>query len=165
MNGEYIKRLPKDVFRKTLVDSVEAAGLDAGGVDLDYLVDQLQVRTKFLGDMPENCRYFFTEDYAFEEKAVTSRLKVDGMPELLKTLAQKFEDAPDFSVEPLEAMIKAYGEERGDKGMGPLVHPIRVAVSGGMTGIGLFEMLVALGRERTVQRLRTVADRLMNGSL
>jgi hypothetical protein len=46
-----------------------------------------------------------------------------------------------------------------------LVHPIRVAVSGGMTGIGLFEMLVFLGRERTVTRLKTAAQRLREGTL
>jgi glutamyl-tRNA synthetase len=167
MNGEYIARQPVDAYQVAFDQRLVAAGLPTEplGGNKAELLPQLQGRTKTYADLPGPFACFFTEDYAFEEKAVTSRLKVDGMPELLKTLAQKFEDAPDFSVEPLEAMIKAYGEERGDKGMGPLVHPIRVAVSGGMTGIGLFEMLVALGRERTVQRLRTVADRLMNGSL
>jgi glutamyl-tRNA synthetase len=44
-------------------------------------------------------------------------------------------------------------------GMGPWVHPIRVAVSGRMEGPGLFEMLELLGRDRTVARLRAAAER------
>ena len=87
------------------------------------------------------------------------------MPELLDQLADRFQNAPVFEVAALEADIKALGEARGDKGMGPLVHPIRVAVSGGMTGIGLFEMLVFLGRERTVARLKRAAQRLREGTL
>ena len=44
------------------------------------------------------------------------------------------------------------------QGMGPWVHPIRVAVSGRGEGIGLFEMLQLLGRDRTVARLRKAAE-------
>jgi glutamyl-tRNA synthetase len=44
--------------------------------------------------------------------------------------------------------------------MGPWVHPIRVAVSGRMEGPGLFEMLYLLGKEKTVSRLRRVAETL-----
>lgn len=167
MNGEYIARQPVADYQVAFDARLAAAGLPVEplGGQKASLLPQLQGRTKTYADLPGPFACFFTEDYAFEEKAVTSRLKVEGMPTLLDTLAQKFADAPDFEVAPLEAMIKAYGEERGDKGMGPLVHPIRVAVSGGMTGIGLFEMLVALGRDRTVARLRTVAQRLREGTL
>ena len=42
--------------------------------------------------------------------------------------------------------------------MGPLVHPIRVAVSGRADGPGLFEMLALLGRDRVVARLRRAAE-------
>ena len=45
-------------------------------------------------------------------------------------------------------------------GMGPWVHPIRVAVSGRAEGPGLFEMLQLLGREKTVSRLRRAARSL-----
>lgn len=167
MNGEYIARQAPEAYQQAFDQRLSAAGLpsDPLGGNKAELLAQIQGRTKTYADLPGPFACFFTEDYPFEEKAVTSRLKVDGMSDLLETLAQKFADAPDFAVAPLEAMIKAYGEERGDKGMGPLVHPIRVAVSGGMTGIGLFEMLVALGRDRTVQRLRTVAQRLREGTL
>ena len=40
------------------------------------------------------------------------------------------------------------GEERG-VGLGALVHPVRVAVSGMTEGPGLFEMLVLIGATRS----------------
>ena len=53
-----------------------AAGLAVPeGFNLDLLVDQLQIRTKFWSDIPGNCAYFFTDDYPFDEKAVEKLLK------------------------------------------------------------------------------------------
>ena len=74
------------------------------------------------------------------------------------------EELPEFTVEALEALVRGMGEAKGC-GMGPLVHPIRVAVSGKTEGPGLFEMLWLLGRERTLRRLRDVAKRLREGTL
>ena len=47
------------------------------------------------------------------------------------------------------------GESLG--GLGAVVHPLRVAVSGIAEGPGLFEMLVLIGRERVCARLRKAA--------
>lgn len=167
MNGEYIARQDPAQYTAEFDNRLAAAGLPTAplGGEKAALLAQIQGRTKTYADLPGAFTCFFSEDYPFEEKAVASRLHVEGMPDLLDQLAERFLQAPSFEVAALEADIKALGEARGDKGMGPLVHPIRVAVSGGMTGIGLFEMLVFLGRERTVARLRTVAQRLREGTL
>ena len=156
MNGEYIKRLPKEEFKAALVKSVEETGLKAEGVDLDYLVDQLQIRTKFLGDMPGNCRYFFTDDYEFDPKAVEKRLAKEGVKELLLDLVERFSKVEDWKCETLENVVKELSQGNG---MGPWVHPIRVAVSGRTEGPGLFEMLQLLGKERTLNRLRGAAEK------
>ena len=129
------------------------------GFDLDLLVDQLQVRTKFWNDIPGNCSYFFSDDFAFDEKAVAKRLKKDGVKELLLDLAARFEKLEPFTAAAGEEMVKGLSQGQG---MGPWVHPIRVAVSGRGEGIGLFEMLQLLGRDRTVARLRRAADMLAN---
>ena len=156
MNGEYIKRLPKEEFKAALVKSVEESGLKAEGIDLDYLVDQLQIRTKFLGDMPGNCRYFFTDDYEFDPKAVEKRLAKEGVKELLLDLAERFSKVEDWKCETLENVVKELSQGNG---MGPWVHPIRVAVSGRTEGPGLFEMLQLLGKERTLGRLSAAAEK------
>ena len=156
MNGEYIRRAPKETYRAELLARLGAAGLTVPeGFDLDLLVDQLQVRTKFWNDIPGNCSYFFTEDYPFDEKAVEKRLKKPGVKELLLDLADRFEKLEPFTAVAGEEMVKELSQGQG---MGPWVHPIRVAVSGRGEGIGLFEMLQLLGRDRTVARLRRAAD-------
>ncbi len=133
-----------------------AAGLAVPeGFNLDLLIDQLQIRTKFWSDIPGNCAYFFTDDYPFDEKAVEKRLKKDGVKDLLLDLANRFEALEPFTAAAGEAMVKELAQGQG---MGPWVHPIRVAVSGRGEGIGLFETCELLGKEKTVARLRRAAN-------
>jgi glutamyl-tRNA synthetase len=57
----------------------------------------------------------------------------------------------------VEAAVRGSAAERGIKA-GALIHAARVAVTGRTASPGLFEVLVLLGRERTVLRL----ERLVN---
>ncbi len=158
MNGEYVKRLPRTTFELELRSRVAAAGLTIpDGFNMPMLIDQLQIRTKFLNDMPGNCAYFFTDDYPYDEKSVEKRLHKEGVKETLLDLADRFEKLPEWTAASGEAMVKELSQGNG---MGPWVHPIRVAVSGRMDGPGLFEMLELLGREKTVARLRKTAGML-----
>ncbi len=156
MNGEYIKRLPEEVFTSELVNRAKLSGMVVpDGFDLKFLVSQLQVRTKFLNDIPSQVRCFFSDDYPFDEKAVEKRLKKDGVKALLLDLVERFSKVQEWKAPQLEEVVKALS---CGNGMGPWVHPIRVAVSGRGEGIGLFEMLELLGREKTLARLEKAAE-------
>ncbi len=157
MNGEYVKRMPRDVFEAELRRRVASAGLSIPqGFDVAFLADQMQVRTKFLSDMPDSIAYFFTDDYAIDEKAVEKRLRKPGVKETLEDMVRRFSAvAPsDWTAQFLEALVKELSQGGG---MGPWVHPIRVAVSGRMEGPGLFEMLQLLGKATTIARLQKTA--------
>ncbi len=157
MNGEYIKRMPRDVFTSELVRRVNEAGMTIPeGYDVAYLVDQLQIRTKFLNDIPAACRCFFSDEFEMDEKAVDKRLKKEGVKALLEDLVERFANAPEWKAPALENLVKELSQGNG---MGPWVHPIRVAVSGRGEGIGLFEMLQLLGREKTLERLSRAAEK------
>lgn len=157
MNGEYIKRMPKDVFTSELISRVNEAGMTIPeGYDLSYLVDQLQIRTKFLNDIPGACKCFFSDDFEMDEKAVDKRLKKDGVKAILIDLVERFKAAPEWNAIALENLVKELSQGNG---MGPWVHPIRVAVSGRGEGIGLFEMLQLLGRDKTLERLMNAAEK------
>ena len=169
MNGEYIKKIPASDFKVELQKRV-AAATDLAGKSLadaaaaprpdgwwEYLVSQLQPRTKTLNDMPGNSLCFFTDDYPIDPKAVEKRLKKPGVKETLLDLVTRFEAVQDWTAPALEELVKGLSQGNG---MGPWVHPIRVAVSGRGEGIGLFEMLQLLGKEKTLLRLKKAASEL-----
>ena len=156
MNGEYIKKIPHDEF----VKEVKSRAGEAPAHDdawWSYLADQLQVRTKFLNDIPAAVKCFVSDDFAFDPKAVEKRLRKPGVKELLLDLVERFSKVADWTAPALEALVKELSQGNG---MGPWVHPIRVAVSGRGEGIGLFEMLQLLGRDTTLARLRKAAETL-----
>ncbi len=155
MNGEYIKKIPHARF----VEEVKARAGEAPLHDeawWDYLADQLQVRTKFLSDIPAMVKCFVSDDYGFDPKAVEKRLAKDGVKALLLDLVERFSavSEADWLAPKLEELVKGLSQGGG---MGPWVHPIRVAVSGRGEGIGLFEMLQLLGKEKTLARLKDAA--------
>jgi len=158
MNGEYIKRMPQGDF----VEEVKRRASEvAPGTQVrddawwNALAGQLQVRTKFLKDIPDAVRCFVSDDYPFDPKAVEKRLKKPGVKELLLDLAERFSKSAEWDAPALEAIVKELSQGGG---MGPWVHPVRVAVSGRGEGIGLFEMLELLGRDVSVARIRSAAE-------
>ena len=162
MNGEYIKQIPSADFQAEMKRRVAAAGLADGGHDAawwDYLAAQIQPRTKVLNDLDTSLTCFFTDDYPMDAKAVEKRLKKPGVKATLLDLVTRFGAvaAADWTAPNLEALVKGLSQGGG---MGPWVHPIRVAVSGRGEGIGLFEMLQLLGKETTLARLGKVAATL-----
>ena len=154
MNGEYVKQIPQETFKEILKGKVKVEGEDEEW--WDYLVQQVQPRTKFLNDLGTSCTYLETDDYPFDEKAVAKRLAKEGVKATLLDLAERFEKVEDWSAPTLEELVKGLSQGQG---MGPWVHPIRVAVSGRGEGIGLFEMLQLLGKEKTLRRLRSAAEK------
>ena len=154
MNGEYIKQIPQAEFKRILKEQVKVEG--EGEDWWDYLVQQVQPRTKFLNDIAPALAYLVSDDYPFDEKAVAKRLAKDGVKATLLDLVERFAAISDWSAPVLEEMVKGLSQGQG---MGPWVHPIRVAVSGRGEGIGLFEMLQLLGQEKTLARLRTAAEK------
>ena len=155
MNGEYIKKIPQAEFKAILKSKVKVEG--EGEEWWDYLVQQVQPRTKFLNDLDTSCAYLFADDFPFDEKAVAKRLQKDGVKATLLDLVERFAKIDDWTAPTLEAMVKELSQGNG---MGPWVHPIRVAVSGRGEGIGLFEMLQLLGKEKTLARLQKAAETL-----
>jgi len=161
MNGEYIKQIPRQDFIQEVKRRVAQEGQakpEAQSRDdawWDYLSAQLQPRTKFLNDIPAAAHCFVSDDFEFDPKAVEKRLKKPGVKALLLDLVERFSNVSEWTAPVLEAVVKELSQGGG---MGPWVHPVRVAVSGRGEGIGLFEMLQLLGRDVTLARMRSAAE-------
>ena len=67
------------------------------------------------------------------------RWKEDS-PKFLKTLAERFEKLENPTKEDFERALKSLAEEL-EVGLGKLIHPARLAVSGTGAGPGLFDIL------------------------
>ena len=162
MNGEYIRRMSPEAYLEIFKTEARAAGHDVDNACTTFLKElaaQMQIRTKLYSDIAPMIDYFFKDDYSFDEKAVAKRLMKDDVPQLLMDTANLLEAVEPFDLATVEAKVRAFIETRGQT-FGVLVHPVRVAVSGRGEGPGFFELLVLLGKKRSVERLRDVAARI-----
>ena len=62
-----------------------------------------------------------------------------------------------FEAASLEELMKSW-VERQEMKLGQIIHPVRVAVTGKSAGIGMFEGLELLGRERVLRRIERALE-------
>jgi glutamyl-tRNA synthetase len=79
-------------------------------------------------------------------------------------LADRLAKVDDFSHDATEAVLRACAEEQGVKA-GLLINAARTALTGQAVGPGMFDIMVTLGRQRTIERLRRAASALASGAL
>jgi glutamyl-tRNA synthetase len=99
--------------------------------------------------------YFFQPPVSYEAKGVKKHFNPESA-ERLEKLADLFNSLKDFSHEMLEKTLKGLADGLGIK-TGELIHPTRLAVTGMITGPGLYEVLELLGRDEIVERMGTAA--------
>jgi glutamyl-tRNA synthetase len=75
---------------------------------------------------------------------------------MVEALVTSFEAVSDWSIDGIKAAVTAGAESLGVK-MGALMLPCRVATMGSTSGADLVPVLVLLGQEETVKRLRGFA--------
>lgn len=97
---------------------------------------------------------FMEDDLKFDEKAVAKHLGKPTAKTVLEEAAALLERAEDFTDhEGLEQLLREMGEKL-DLKFGLIVHPCRVAMTGRDKGPGLTEVMVCIGKRRTVDRMR-----------
>lgn len=111
---------------------------------------------KLLAEAVELARYFFTDDYQYNQEAVAKVLTKPRTEEILQYLAEVVAGAQELQEEELKPLFKQGMEKFGVK-MGDLMQPLRVAVTGTNVSPGIYEVLALLGRERVLERIeRTI---------
>ena len=83
-------------------------------------------------------------------------VKAPGAVALLREFAARLEATSPFEPAVLEQELKTFVAERNLKA-GALIHPLRFAVTGRSVGLGLYDALAILGRDRSLARIRRAA--------
>lgn len=123
---------------------------------LALIVKALGNRLKLLKDVPGMIGYFYKDDFRKDEIAIRKHLLRRGIPERLTALADEYEKLRYFDTETVEEALRALADRLGLEA-GELIHPCRVALTGSTVSPGIFIVVVLLGKEKTVKRLKAAA--------
>lgn len=157
-NTEYLKTLPLAELQPLVQTELEKAGLwqdeYATSEWFAQTIELLRPRTRMLADFATNGRPYFSDEFEFDPKAVEKNLKKEpALKELLPELAQRLAALPTFTLESTEQAVRGLAEERGVKA-GLLINAARTALTGSAVSPGIFEVMIAVGQDRTVRRLK-----------
>jgi len=152
INGMHLRRLTDEELLARLAACLAERGEEPPPSDyLRKVVGMMKERVTFVHEMRTVSSYFFEEPAEFEPEGVKKQWKGDA-PALVSEFRERLQKLDDFSVEKIEAALRAMAEERGISA-GKIIHPVRLVLSGKTTGPGLFELMEALGRETCVKRM------------
>ncbi len=160
MNGEYLKKLPAEVF----VDGCKAE-LAKNGINptdeayLKQVLDLVSDRIKLFADIVPQTSFFFTDDFAMDEGQFKKRIQKDGVKETLQKTREILASIPEFTAASTDAALHKFVEESGIA-FGQVMPPIRISVSGQGSGPDLFPMLELLGREKVLARIDSMLEKL-----
>jgi glutamyl-tRNA synthetase len=161
MNAEYIRTMPLEELLPMVKAELRANKLwrdEYDDDDRDWLlktVDLIRQRFFTLKDFSTQGRAYFSDDFDFDESAVNKNLRKEPrLRELLAGLANKLETIEPFNAETSEAALRAFADEAGVKA-GLLINGSRTMLTGQAVGPSMFEIFDVLGRETSVQRLRS----------
>ncbi len=154
-SGEELLAMVKEELKKS--DFVD---LEISDERLLLIIEAMRERVSFAKEFIYNCKYFYERPTEYDEKTVKKRWKEDS-PKFLKTLAERFEKLENPTKEDFERALKSLAEEL-EVGLGKLIHPARLAVSGTGAGPGLFDILFILGKEEVLERIKIALEKLPN---
>ena len=159
INTHYLRNLPVEEIEPYVRAELEKAGMwdpDFEGAKRDWFlrtVDLIRSRYHVTSDFATLGRAYFSDDYPIDPKALKKNvLKHEGLKEWFPILADRLQAIETFTIEETEHVIREMAEELEIKA-GILINGIRTAVTGLAKGPGLFDVLIAVGQQRVVERL------------
>jgi glutamyl-tRNA synthetase len=123
-----------------------------------YLSTLALIRDRFhtLKDFASLGRAYFAEDFTVEAKPLKKNvLKFEGLKEWLPELANRYETLESFNLEETERVARELATELEIK-PGIIINGMRTVVTGQLAGPSMFDILMAIGRERVILRLRNI---------
>jgi glutamyl-tRNA synthetase len=160
MNGLYIRKLSARAVAERIAPYLAQAGLvpnppsEANLAYIEQLTPMVHERLEELGEAPALLDFFF-EDVSYPDPALLVPKKMDAATttRALQAAYDRLAAIDLWVPSALEEELRALSEELQIK-PGPLFGAIRVAVSGRTVAPPLFEMLVAIGKPRTLARIQ-----------
>lgn len=162
INGHYMRELDAEFVTEQTIPFMIKKGIitqQESEEKFDYIKKIIEIsrdRAKTLDELADGVAFFFKDVTEYQEKGVKKHFTKENAVKLLTLGADALEKLDDFTHEKTEETFRSITGEMGLKAA-EIIHPTRLAITGRTIGPGLFDIIVLLGREKTVERMRKAA--------
>jgi glutamyl-tRNA synthetase len=159
LNGEHLRLLEPGRFAAELQAYLERSGspLAADPKRVAEVAPVVQDKLRELSQFEAFAGFLFGP-VAYDDEAVGRVLDDPDAPRALESATEALRRVVEWDAGSIEEALRGACEETGLKPR-VLFGPVRVAISGRTVAPGLFESLVLLGREESLERIATLGRR------
>ena len=166
INGDHIRLLSGEDFVARSIPYLQAAGLlgdNPSGAErerLQAIAPHVQERVALLGEVPGMISFLFTSDESLVIEDDARKQLGDSAADVLDASIQALEDVAVWDTGSLEAALRAELVDKREISPRHAFGPLRVAISGRRVSPPLFESMEVLGRNSSMNRLKTLRQSL-----
>jgi glutamyl-tRNA synthetase len=169
MNGQHLSLLSSETLAPLVIDALVESGsatreqLENENTWLISLIDLLKVRSRTIDDIVRQANPYLAKHVSYDADAVAKQWKDRAATvELLSSVRSTLAAVNKWESQQLEDALRSDAERRGVSA-GKLFQPLRVALTGLTVSAGIFDVLVLLGRERSLARIDDAMSYLRAG--
>jgi len=159
MNGQHLAMISLEKLESFMTPAFVKAGL-ATAEELharkDWyfgLLDLLRIRARTTDEIVSLAAQYFRDDVEYDADAVSKQWRdVTATSTVLTATSARLASLESWSPQVMEDALRKLAEELGISG-GKIFQPLRVALTGLTVSPGIFDVLLYLGRERSLGRI------------
>ncbi len=152
LNAQNIGLAPIARLQELLASRMQGAGIIPAEPRYSTALALMRTRARDLNDLINFLRPFFNFDFPYEEVSY-KKLATPECKALLEKFLPRLEAAQPFDAVTLEAALRECTDQAGVKAAA-LIHPLRLALLGVPVSPGIFEVIVAMGRTESIERIK-----------
>ncbi len=157
MNGVYIReKIEIDELTRRAVPFFEGFGYKA---DFEYyrrVMEAIRDSIETLMDIKDRARPFFVDEFEFDERA-REELSDETAYTVVQRFYEKIKDRDSLTGQEFKSIMKEIQKELKVRGR-QLFHPVRIALTGEHSGVGLDILVDVIGIERVKRRLQRALE-------
>jgi glutamyl-tRNA synthetase len=123
---------------------------------LRSVISSLKGRSKTLLDIINHSQYFFSDPSEYDQDAVSKCWK-EETSNILNAYAQETLVSIEWDENSIDRSINEFADTK-EIGKGKLIQPLRLALSGTLTGPSVVQVMMVLGKDTCLRRIKNILN-------
>jgi glutamyl-tRNA synthetase len=156
-NQQYIKSKNNTELAVYVLDQVKTTGLACTEAQAEKVAELFKERVNFPTEFLEKAKFLFEAPQTYDEQVISKKWNTE-IAQVIAELADAIA-VSEFSGAQSKELLHQIAEQKGI-GMGKVMQPLRVAITGEGNGPELVDIIDYLGKEEVVNRLKIAVNTL-----
>ncbi len=158
INGQYIRATSPKILYKAMLDLAnelnqndDIIGLSENKNSVIAALPSLQPRAKTILDLINLAQFIYAKRPLLMEEKALAQL-TDQNRQMIALIVKQLAEIPEWTNDAIKECVKDFAEQQDIK-LGKIAQPLRAALTGRAISLGVFEVMVLLGKDESIMRI------------